>query len=92
MSQDIIFQKGGESFKTFIERNAYYVDKTSYLKTLFMGTSDDMNPLFIRPRRFGKTLNMSMIKEFCEINYQNPSDKSRQQKPCGGRCRLSGTS
>ena len=38
------------------------------------------NPLFIRPRRFGKTLNMSMIKEFCEINYQNPSDKSYQQK------------
>ena len=80
MSQDIIFQKGGESFKTFIERNAYYVDKTSYLKTLFMGTSDDQNPLFIRPRRFGKTLNIDMIREFCEINYQNPSDKSRQQK------------
>ena len=39
-----------------------------------------MNPLFIRPRRFGKTLNMDMIREFCEINYQNPQDKSRQQK------------
>ena len=80
MQKDTVFQKGGESFRTIIERNAYYVDKTAYLKTLFMGISDDMNPLFIRPRRFGKTLNLDMIREFCEINYQNPQDKSRQQK------------
>ena len=42
MQKDIIFQKGGESFSTIIERNACYVDKTSYLKTLFFGTSDDL--------------------------------------------------
>jgi len=35
-----------------------------------------MNPLFISPRRFDKTLNMDMIREFCEINYQNPKNKS----------------
>ena len=92
MSKDLLFLTGSENFRTIIEKNAYYVDKTAYLKTLFMSSYEVMNPLFIRPRRFGKTLNMSMIKEFCEINYQNPSDKSRQQKPCGGRCRLSGTS
>ena len=74
------FKNGYEDFATLIENKAYYVDKTSFLKELFMGISDDANPLFLRPRRFGKTLNMSMIKEFCELNYQNPKDKSRQQR------------
>jgi len=80
MPKDLLFLTGSENFRTIIEKNAYYVDKTAYLKTLFMSSYEVMNPLFIRPRRFGKTLNMDMIKEFCEINYQNPSDKSRQQK------------
>jgi hypothetical protein len=79
MPKDLLFLTGSENFSEIIEEGAYYVDKTSYLKELFL-TSTVKNPLFIRPRRFGKTLNMSMIKEFCEINYQNPSDKSRQQK------------
>ena len=80
MEKDLLFLTGSENFRTIIEKNAYYVDKTAYLKTLFMSSYEVMNPLFIRPRRFGKTLNMSMIKEFCELNYQNPSDKSYQQK------------
>ena len=80
MPKDLLFLTGSENFRTIIEKNAYYVDKTAYLKTLFMSSYEVMNPLFIRPRRFGKTLNMSMIKEFCEINYENPSDKSYQQK------------
>ena len=79
MPKDLLFLTGGENFSEIIEEGAYYVDKTSYLKELFL-TRTVKNPLFIRPRRFGKTLNMSMIKEFCEIHYQNPSDKSRQQK------------
>ncbi|WP_281268129.1 AAA family ATPase [Anaerobiospirillum thomasii] len=33
-----------------------------------------------RPRRFGKTLNMSMIKAFCELDYKTPGDTSYQQK------------
>ena len=79
MSKDLLFLTGSENFAEIIEEGAYYVDKTSYLKELFL-TRTVKNPLFIRPRRFGKTLNMSMIKEFCEINYQNPKDKSYQQK------------
>ena len=54
MTSDIVFKNGCENFADFIERNGYYVDKTSYLKELFSGLSDDTNPLFIRPRRFGK--------------------------------------
>jgi len=79
MEKDLLFLTGSENFAEIIEEGAYYVDKTSYLKELFL-TRTVKNPLFIRPRRFGKTLNMDMIKEFCEINYQNPQDKSRQQK------------
>jgi len=80
MPKDLSFLTGTENFSEIIEEGAYYVDKTSYLKTLFLSSYVVKNPLFIRPRRFGKTLNMSMIKEFCELNYQNPKDKSRQQK------------
>ncbi|SFK63226.1 Predicted AAA-ATPase, partial [Succinivibrio dextrinosolvens] len=80
MKKDVLFMTGNEDFSTIIEKDAYYVDKTSYLKELFMSSSEVMNALFIRPRRFGKTLNMNMIKAFCELNYQNPGDKSYQQK------------
>ncbi len=80
MTSGIVFKNGCENFADLIERHGYYVDKTSYLKELFLGLGDDTNPLFIRPRRFGKTLNLSMIKEFCEINYHHPGDKTRQQK------------
>ena len=80
MKKDVLFMTGNEDFSTIIEKNAYYVDKTSYLKELFMSSSEVMNSFFIRPRRFGKTLNLNMIKTFCELNYQNPGDKSYQQK------------
>ncbi|MBO6258493.1 MAG: AAA family ATPase [Succinivibrio sp.] len=80
MKKDVLFMTGNEDFSTIIEKKAYYVDKTSYLKDLFLSSSEVMNALFIRPRRFGKTLNMNMIKEFCELNYQTPGDKSAQQK------------
>ena len=79
LSKEVVLT-GTEEFSELIESGAYYVDKTSFLKELFMGNSLAKNPLFLRPRRFGKTLNMSMIKEFCELNYQNPKDKSRQQR------------
>ncbi|MBO6259171.1 MAG: AAA family ATPase, partial [Succinivibrio sp.] len=78
--KDIKFLTGCEDFSRIIEENAYYVDKTAYLKTLFLSTSEVMNSLFIRPRRFGKTLNMRMIEAFCTLNYQNPGDKSFQHK------------
>ena len=80
MSSKEVVLTGTEEFSELIESGAYYIDKTSFLKELFMGNSLAKNPLFLRPRRFGKTLNMSMIKEFCELNYQNPKDKSRQQR------------
>ncbi|SPT69650.1 AAA family ATPase [Anaerobiospirillum thomasii] len=70
---------GEEDFASHILNNGYYVDKTYYLNDLFMNRGDK-NTLFTRPRCFGKTLNMSMIKAFCELDYKNPGDTSYQQK------------
>ncbi len=55
---------GTEDFKKIIQNNAYYVDKTLLVKELLDSKSDVT--LFTRPRRFGKTLNMSMLKYFFE--------------------------
>ncbi len=56
---------GIDLFDKLIERGYYYLDKTLFIKTL-VETCGDVN-LFTRPRRFGKTLNMSMLKAFFEI-------------------------
>ena len=58
--------------------NCYFVDKTEYLKTVF--TSSTKVQLFTRPRRFGKTLLMTMFESFLKINPDKPFDTSLQQK------------
>ena len=57
-----------ESFCRLMDLGRYYVDKTLLIKSLIDSGSDMF--LFTRPRRFGKTLNMSMIQTF----FENPSD------------------
>ena len=56
---------GIEDFKEIINNNCYYVDKTKFIVNIL----DDGSKvkLFTRPRRFGKTLNMSMLKYFFDI-------------------------
>ena len=61
---------GIENFEEFSKENFYYVDKTMFLAELLQNWGK-VN-LFTRPRRFGKTLNMSMLKCFFEIG----TDKS----------------
>lgn len=61
---------GLDDFKKIRENQFYYVDKTKLIEQLLQNWSE-VN-LFTRPRRFGKTLNMSMIKSFFEIG----TDKS----------------
>ena len=58
--------------------NCYFVDKTEYLKTVF--TSSTKVQLFTRPRRFGKTLLMTMFESFLKINSEKPFDTSLQLK------------
>ena len=56
---------GIENFEDMIKENYYYVDKTGLLKQLL--NEHGLVNLFTRPRRFGKSLNMSMLKYFFEI-------------------------
>ncbi len=56
---------GIENFEEFSTENFYYVDKTSFISALLQNWGK-VN-LFTRPRRFGKSLNMSMLKCFFEI-------------------------
>ncbi|WP_406017185.1 AAA family ATPase [Succinivibrio sp.] len=79
MKKDVLLYTGGEDFAEIINGGGYYVDKTAYLKDLLI-TDAIKNSLFIRPRRFGKTLNLDLIRQFCRLNYYNPGDKSYQQK------------
>ena len=61
---------GAEDFKEIIDENSYFVDKTLLIRGLIEKKSKVT--LFTRPRRFGKTLNQSMIRRFFEdeINKQ----------------------
>ena len=58
---------GDESFDEIRKTGLYYVDKTELLYEL-AGQSNNKVTLFTRPRRFGKTLNMSMMASFFDIN------------------------
>ena len=63
MSKKQILQ-GIDNFKKLIDNNGYYVDKTFMIKDLI--DTPNQVVLITRPRRFGKTLNMSMLKYFFE--------------------------
>ena len=64
---------GVEDFKELINKNGYFVDKTLMIKKLI--ESNAKVTLFTRPRRFGKTLNQSMIKRFLEDEITEQGDR-----------------
>lgn len=64
---------GIEDFKELIENNYYYVDKTGLVKELLNNRSKVS--LFTRPRRFGKTLSLSMLKYYFEVVYDQNGNK-----------------
>ena len=66
---------GKQTFKAFIKGNYYFVDKTKYIKSVFQDDSSQVL-LITRPRRFGKTLTMSMFEAFLSLNYDDPNDLS----------------
>ena len=57
---------GSESYEEIIHQNGYFVDKTELMYELAAKTSNKVS-LFTRPRRFGKTLMMSMMESFFDI-------------------------
>ena len=66
------------SFEELIDENGYFVDKSEFIKTVFTDSAKVL--LFTRPRRFGKTLLMTMFESFLKINPEKPFDTSFQQK------------
>ena len=63
---------GIQSFDKVRENQYFYIDKTSFIKE-WWESGDDVT-LITRPRRFGKTLNMSMVEEFFSVDYAGRGD------------------
>ena len=63
---------GIQDFAKLREGNFYYIDKTLFIKE-WWESGDDVT-LINRPRRFGKTMNMSMVEQFFSVNYAGRED------------------
>ena len=63
---------GIQNFADLIQKNYFYIDKTSFIKEWW--ESGDSVTLISRPRRFGKTLNMSMLEHFFSVDYAGRGD------------------
>ena len=64
---------GISNFKDIIEKNYYYFDKTKFIEDILEDGAQVK--LFTRPRRFGKTLNMSMLKYFFDVKNKEKNRK-----------------
>ena len=64
---------GVDDFKKIITDNYFYIDKTKFIEEIFNDGAEVK--LFTRPRRFGKTLNMSMLKHFFDIRKAEENRK-----------------
>ena len=64
---------GVSDFKHLIDEDLYYFDKTKFIEDIIKDGSQVK--LFTRPRRFGKTLNMSMLKYFFDIEKKEENRK-----------------
>ena len=64
---------GRDDFKHIIENDSYYIDKTKFIEEILKDAS--MVKLITRPRRFGKTLNMSTLKYFFDIEKKEENRK-----------------
>ena len=63
---------GIQDFGKIIENHCFYVDKTDFIRE-WWESNDDVT-LITRPRRFGKTLNMSMVEQFFSVDYAGRGD------------------
>ena len=68
---------GIESFEKIIDGGYFYVDKTLFIKELLENMGEVT--LITRPRRFGKTLNMNMLKCFFDIRSPSPAPSSNDR-------------
>ncbi len=63
---------GKQDFEKVRKESAFYVDKTNFIREWW--ESEDDVTLITRPRRFGKTLNMSMLEKFFSVQYAERKD------------------
>ena len=63
---------GRQDFEKIRINNNFYIDKTGFIRDWW--ESEDEVTLITRPRRFGKTLNMSMLEKFFSVSYQGRAD------------------
>ncbi len=63
---------GRQDFERMRTRNVFYIDKTDFIREWW--EAEDEVTLITRPRRFGKTLNMSMTEQFFSVDYAGRGD------------------
>ena len=63
---------GTQDFEKLVANNSFYIDKTHFIKEWW--ESRDEVTLITRPRRFGKTLNLSMLERFWSLKYEGQGD------------------
>ena len=63
---------GIQSYCDIIKKDCFYVDKTGFIREWW--ESEDSVTLITRPRRFGKTLTMSMVEQFFSVEYAGRRD------------------
>ena len=63
---------GNQDFEKIRTRNIFYIDKTNFIREWW--EEEDEVTLITRPRRFGKTLNMSMLEKFFSVRYAGRGD------------------
>ena len=67
---------GMQNFEDVMERDCYYVDKTPFIEKI---EESNMYFFFIRPRRFGKSLTLSMLENYYDINKKDKFGKPLRQ-------------
>ena len=76
MPREVVMAKtvaiGIQDFGDLIQKNYFYIDKTAFIREWW--SSGDSVTLITRPRRFGKTLNMSMVEYFFSVDYAGRGD------------------
>ncbi|MDE7445196.1 MAG: ATP-binding protein [Lachnospiraceae bacterium] len=63
---------GNQDFESIQKEGYFYIDKTNFIREWW--ESGDSVTLITRPRRFGKTLNMSMLEKYFSVSYENRED------------------
>ena len=74
---------GTSDFKKLRVKQNYYIDKSLYIKDIIDNQSEII--LITRPRRFGKTLNMSMLRYYFDCTLKDSKDLFKRTKNNGTR-------